>query len=174
MPLCAPVPGITSRSRSELSPATGSSSHSMSAKSPGCPPHCHPWRPFPAYPLPTRFRRMACAVLGHRLKLPWLLRESTLLLGLPAPLPWQEGSGPEPLPSGRLARVAGGGGRGLCILCNLCSHSLDCDSTGRRVPREQSEPGGPTAGETVLLETKQAFQKSGELRAEIPLGVWPC
>lgn len=39
---------------------------------------------------------------------------------------------------------------------------------------QQSEPGGPTAGETVLLETKQAFQKSGELRAEIPLGVWPC
>ena len=29
------------------------------------------------------------------------------------PLPWQEGSGREPLPSGRLARVVAGGGRGL-------------------------------------------------------------
>lgn len=148
MPLCAPVPGLTSRAHSELSPATGSSSHSMSTKSPGCPPRSVTLGALSLpTPCPPASAGWAVLCLGTDSNSHGFCGKAHSSLGYPPPCPGRRALGQSPF------HLEGWPGwpeeeAGDC-LCILCSHSLDCDSTGSRVPREQSEPGGPTAGETA-------------------------
>ena len=114
------------------SPAPGSSSHAVSAKSPCCLPQSVTlhvlFLPTPAHPCPRAFAGLP--VLWAQTQTPVASAGTCTpprVTCPPTPPPWQEGSGPEPLPSARVARVAREGA-GDC-LCTLCSRSLDCDST---------------------------------------------